>query len=302
MTILINEEKIDFTLENEKTFTDVLSSVETWLNKAGMTTTRIKWNSSYIFPKDLSAVGGTPVSSIGMLEFSASPVTLKRSEELASLLDYLVKLKNAIIKFDKKILSELLPQFPDAEETLAAYLPDLAIEGKDNITEQLSRLLEGSTPEMIGLLKEKEKTTLESALSDAIGILGAVSSCLKANNGVLSSVSIDELEPVVARLGDVPVLLQTGKDSQAMEAIAKFSEMAQAFLDKAGNMFSTNPKGFSIDGKPFDEYSRSLNELLRELVGAFEKKDYILIGDLCEYEIQPRITKIIDKVKGSLSA
>ena len=39
-----------------------------------------------------------------------------------------------------------------------------------------------------------------------------------------------------------------------------------------------------------------------ELVEAFEKKDYILIGDLCEYEIAPKIISLIETVEQALSA
>jgi hypothetical protein len=63
-----------------------------------------------------------------------------------------------------------------------------------------------------------------------------------------------------------------------------------------------NTHDFSIEGESFENYSRALNILLRDLIEAFEKKDFIMIGDLCEYEIAPKILKLIDHVEWVLPA
>jgi hypothetical protein len=42
-----------------------------------------------------------------------------------------------------------------------------------------------------------------------------------------------------------------------------------------------------------------LNPVLRDLVAAFDARDSVLIGDLLEYEIAPRMERIAPLLKGA---
>ena len=44
MKIVLNNEEIDFTLEDEKTLGDVLSGIEKWIQKSGFNITSIRAN------------------------------------------------------------------------------------------------------------------------------------------------------------------------------------------------------------------------------------------------------------------
>lgn len=45
----------------------------------------------------------------------------------------------------------------------------------------------------------------------------------------------------------------------------------------------------AIDGKSSTEFFNGLNETLIQLMDAFSRKDTVLIGDLSEYEVLPRL-------------
>ena len=47
----------------------------------------------------------------------------------------------------------------------------------------------------------------------------------------------------------------------------------------------------------FEEYYNELNSVLKELIDAFHINDSVLIGDLLEYEIAPRLEGLIQFIK-----
>ena len=92
------------------------------------------------------------------------------------------------------------------------------------------------------------------------------------------------LRGCMAELKDVSVLLQTGRDKPAMEIVIRFADVVQSL---------------PMDLLPFlpdTERARILVELtpiLRDLVAAFGSRDSVLIGDLLEYEVAPRVERIV---------
>jgi hypothetical protein len=87
----------------------------------------------------------------------------------------------------------------------------------------------------------------------------------------------------MADLKEVSLFLQTGRDKPAMEIVITFADNVQALMDILPFL------------APDPERARLLAELtpvLRELVAAFDSRDTVLIGDLLEYEIAPRMERI----------
>ena len=91
------------------------------------------------------------------------------------------------------------------------------------------------------------------------------------------------LRGCLGELKEVSVLLQTGRDKPAMEIVIRFTDVVQSLMDLLPFL------------PPDAERARILVELtpiLRELVAAFGSRDSVLIGDLLEYEVAPRMEKI----------
>ena len=86
------------------------------------------------------------------------------------------------------------------------------------------------------------------------------------------------LKGTKAEMEQVALLLQTGKDAEAMQYIITCTE----YILKALRLLVLAPK--SEDIKSFRD---ELNSVLLELKEAFTVKDSVLIGDLMEYEIRP---------------
>lgn len=103
-------------------------------------------------------------------------------------------------------------------------------------------------------------------------------------------------------LGELPVLLQTGKDERAMKAVLLFIETFNKAirilpeLKRAG----IDVASLLVDGQALPDFYSSLNEVLRKLSTAFEDKDSVLIGDLAEYEVVPRMTSFFATMEEAL--
>jgi hypothetical protein len=99
------------------------------------------------------------------------------------------------------------------------------------------------------------------------------------------------LNELVPQLMEVPVLLQTGKDSTAMGHVIEFTEYSDKLV-RINHILREQKiidiSGITIDDKRFDAFYQEFNDILRELLEAFDSQDSVLIGDLLEYEVAPR--------------
>ncbi len=112
--------------------------------------------------------------------------------------------------------------------------------------------------------------------------------------------TIDVTNRSIEEIGEVAVLLQTGKDRQAMETIIRFSELFQCLVRIFSSLKLTAKNHSRIGGKSFDTFFTELNLMLEELLEAFNHQDSVLIGDLLEYEIAPRLEELKDFTEGSI--
>jgi hypothetical protein len=87
-------------------------------------------------------------------------------------------------------------------------------------------------------------------------------------------------------VSEISILLQTGKDRQAMDTIVRFSELSQSLVRLVASIFPDN------SNEDLETFYEELNGVLSELLEAFDAKDSVLIGDLMEYEIAPRLERL----------
>jgi hypothetical protein len=105
-------------------------------------------------------------------------------------------------------------------------------------------------------------------------------------------------------LADIPVLLQTGKEDQAMKTVLFFIEIFNKVIRVIPELRrnGVDTTSISVDGAQMPDFYGSFNEVLRQLTEAFEHKDAVLIGDLAEYEILPRMKSFFAAMREALPA
>jgi hypothetical protein len=110
------------------------------------------------------------------------------------------------------------------------------------------------------------------------------------------------MEPLVAalaqRLRDLPLDIQTGKDSRAAETMGLFSALAEK-LFRLFNLLKVeglSPENLIIGEMPVADYLSEFDSTLKDLIRAYEDRDTVLVGDLAEYELAPRLLQFYSAI------
>lgn len=90
-------------------------------------------------------------------------------------------------------------------------------------------------------------------------------------------------------LSQVSVRLQTGKDAEAMHTMVLVVEIINKTVRLLPDFIGCIETELLIEDRSVQDFYDDFNTVLQELMEAFEHKDSILIGDLAEYEIRPRM-------------
>lgn len=98
---------------------------------------------------------------------------------------------------------------------------------------------------------------------------------------------------------NVPVLLQSSKDTEANTIIARLADLIDMICSGATYAslfpeFYSSIKIEAVEGGSHNlsEFFADLQPILHDFQDAMENKDSVLVGDLCEYEISPRLQNL----------
>lgn len=108
-----------------------------------------------------------------------------------------------------------------------------------------------------------------------------------------------ECDELAANMMDLPAKLQSGKDKEATNFITLLADFIDKFCHTASlsALFPSVYKNISIDGKPLNDFFADFSQILTDFEQAISSKDTVLMGDLAEYEISPRLTSIASSIK-----
>ncbi|MDR0495402.1 MAG: hypothetical protein LBG95_07230 [Treponema sp.] len=275
MKIRINGADADIQLENEKTVGDILSALDSWLAGTGYSLSGLRINGETIGANSLDAGFGRSVDTVDTLDIFTSAVAELFAESLFNTMQDINAYEAA--GFDEKgLFAEHWKQSPQAL-LLGEQSPDLF----DWASKTFSG--EGSNPQVFRLILEERLRELENPASE-----------------------MDKARPLVgevcARLEELPLDIQTGKDARAAETVRTFSGVAEkVFRIVSVLKIEGFPLGdITVGDMPIAAYIEEFSAALRELLAAYEQHDTVLVGDLAEYEMAPRLrnlhTAIVDVI------
>ncbi len=296
--ININNEKIDFTLENEKTLGEVVSGVKDWLYNSGYYITKIEQDDNEILLSEKDNWNKIGLNKISNLNFEIKTQSEILLSKLTTINEYIKILLKSLEKNNINLFNELMIEYPYIKEGLLNLITKKDF-GIDFINiETISVMLKE-----IEKSNNENKAKLESILTKLSIILSGRIKEISHPIIELSS-TVKLLRHSIKEITDISVLLQTGKDRQAMEFILHFTELSQKmiriypYLKEAGILDIAN---ITISKRSFSDFYAELNGVLLELVEAFNHNDTVLIGDLLEYEVAPKLDELIilfDSLKG----
>ena len=96
------------------------------------------------------------------------------------------------------------------------------------------------------------------------------------------------------KMEEVPAALQSGKNKEVSDSIKKVADSIDQLCHIAA-LASLFPQDFNetkIDGNQFNEFFEDFSPILLDFEQALKNNDTVLIGDLSEYEICPRLKAI----------
>lgn len=287
MKIVVNDEPIEFTLQGEKELGDILPSIREWLSESDYAIAGMAVDGRELDLANQDDWRRLSLEGIDTLSVQASSLIQEQLDGIETAMEFLLLLRRIIDAGDEQRLAEALTEYEYLREALPAFLSSRYSEGKqmrDYFDELLDRsgarggriptgaedrreILRGADS-LVSLLEARARELVQPA-EEYLSVARAVAG------------SLDSIE-------EVPVLLQTGEGADALRRLAGFTGLLERLIRlyplwcEAANQ--------ERDDQHFD----GLNEVLQELIHALGEEDTVLVGDLVEYEVVPKVETFLE--------
>lgn len=178
----------------------------------------------------------------------------------------------------EQTIGDVLNSFEQTCEKNEAAVIGISIDGKQITAESFDD--EAKKP-----LSENTKFDFTVVTKDAIKESFANLSTLFAN--------------LSEKMAQVPVEFQNGKTSIVSNSIKDLADSIDQFCHVAtlASLFPETFNSTTIDGQNFNEFFADFSPILVDFEDALKNNDTVLIGDLSEYEICPRLEAISKALK-----
>jgi hypothetical protein len=284
--IRINDQNLDFTIEKHETLGEVIRDLETWLNGSDMVLYSVKHRDRELLSLPQEQWAAIPNTEVGTLTVTAKHTRELVVANLQTILEFLSLLATSLEGEGSGELAALIQGFPTMVESVNKHFPD-----SNPSLRALAELFGAANAEEVsGWSEEKLRTAVQliDVLSRDVAFRLQELQDPKAALAALS----ESLKSCIDEISEVSILLQTSKDRQAMDAIIRFSELSQSLVRLVARVVPKKGKVLKVEGKPLQGFYEELNGILSELLDAFSANDSVLIGDLMEYEIAPRLEQL----------
>jgi len=265
MEIKINGKSADITIDNEKTIAQVMAGIDKWLAPSGHRLSGLiidGQRADLSFLENIFAKEIDTVKTLDIITMSITDLAAMSLENLLADIDEFEQLpfdgrNNFFTAWKERpqalfILDKMPDFFPFFENTFLKGA--FSIQALRSITEERLREIQKPADEFSNLRPLLEETC--------------------------------------SRLIDLPLDIQTGKDARASQTIQIFSGITEKIFRVYRQL---EIQGYIPKAASEEDLSRQINDFngaVKELLLAYEKNDTVLIGDLAEYEIAPRLQKI----------
>lgn len=313
MKIILNNVEINFELENEKSAFDVVNAIADFSSSQSpqqfITNIFIDDNEYYLTDESRLtkiAIGDIKTIKIETSDiFGISLLSLKQMEKFLLVIENIIY--SSTWNSDFPEILESMSWMRDGIEQIASIFKTeknaFVVEKLNflNNFEKLSAFLGTIDQSNFPVKNEIKKTVsiLIKNLNDALAPFRQIVS----ENGDSSSETIipkidmilEEIEIIIPKLSNAPVLFQTGQDKEAMEIIgnltAIFEKSISLFVIFKENMNLYLDKS-TVKEVSFENFFSVITEHLKELMVSIENRDSVTTGDLLEYEFLPNLEEI----------
>lgn len=281
MKITLDGQLLNYTLEGEQNLYQVLSSIAQWLSTQKAEITHLVLNGKSIDHWDRNKFENIPIGEIEQLDIVTITESEQEYNELEILLQYFQLLKRALEGRQKDSLMEILKEYPHVQPSLEHHLRSVFLSAGS------ARFPIERPPSNEGEWKKAEQF-VQNTISLLEAHLYEITHPYEACEAL-----IPLLDQTKGEIEHTSVLLQTGRDREAVRNVLSFIEILSKTLRILSRLHPSDPQ--------VQEVHKSLSQPLKELNEAFLHRDSVLIGDLLEYEIAPKLEELHNLIKTSLT-
>jgi len=265
MEIRINEEKLDVSLDNEKTIGEVLSGLEQWLDNSGHRVSGISIDGQSVSASMIEELFKKEIDSVKILDIYTNVIAELSAESLIAIIE-------DIKEYEKLNFEEKTNFYNKWKESPAAkYI----------------------YAEIADLYSLCANTFLHSSINSQTLYLHVEERLREIKN---PADEYKKLEPLVNEICEnlvrLPLDIQTGKDLIAAQTIQVFSALTEKIFRIFRQLDSQGLIEKSVNNKPVTQLVMEFGKVLRDLLDAYEKNDSVLIGDIAEYEASGKLMEL----------
>ncbi|AEJ19270.1 hypothetical protein [Gracilinema caldarium] len=260
MQVTINGNSTDLVVETEKTLGELLINLELWLENRGFSVSGLSINGSSIGADALEQLYSMDLEKIEQLDIQASSWVELYHQALQEALKLVQQLQDA--------------SFQERQELIKSWSDSVSMRFIMDRDAELGQFLNNAC--------SGQGITFNGLESIILERLGELEDPLQAAQMVHKL-----LDETIQRMENLPLDLQTGKDRHVIESLQIFTVIMGKFFRLLPLLTFLEIKTDSL--KPLLE---EIGTILQELLAAYEVKDTVLVGDLAEYEIAPRLRSL----------
>lgn len=297
MDIYIMGNKVDYTIEDEKTVKDIIDSITEIVNSYGQSITEIRIDGKQFLADD-PKLSEIKIENVNNLEVETASFFEISSSLLVSLIPFTETLKEHIIR-NKLSYNEFDQAKSWISDVLITSINVLfAFARKSDIIHRRNEIVKYILDfQYNNFLDDSKKEEFLRKLDEILLLLKEINSILNKisdEGGLFFDTTIDnDLSELLRLIDDIPTKLQLGKDKEAMEEIYEFSEIFISLIEFIEQLISSSsilPKKIieTFDLSKFKE----VNYIIESLVENITSKDFVSASDTILYELKPLVEDI----------
>ncbi len=307
MNILINGKQLGFKLEAEKNAKEIVWAIKSWAAADGRIISSLSVDGKRYELDNEKALEELSVDTILGMDF-----TVESTRDLIiSTISEAVHYSSKVLDFDlKRIDAEQMKNLKDGLQWLHdAFAASRLVMGVDydtftfedrtfsGVLQELSVLGRSLSAEALGkddslALKIKETVRFFVIFMEALRQKLFAGTDEPMDVVEQMKTAMEFFDSYAEKSDEIAALLQTGKELEGLEKLSiltAYLESSIRILVNLRTVEGLDLEGRTVGEKPFVEFIADLQSVLKEIIGAFDNKDIVLLGDLIEYEIPEKV-------------
>ena len=298
MNITVNGELLDLDVKETESLGDILARADDLIDKAGSVIVSLRVDGKEIDADLYAACSALSPSSVASVEIGAEDAAAIKQRALDTLIELL-----AIAEHSASPQAESASTAEDWANIRAS-----AVDMRDAFAGLFAADELSFVQLFADLLERSGNEPSEAARAEIAAQTKKLAAVFSERLAELRSPVVEMRSAAVlfdghaAELADIPVLLQTGKEGEAMKTVLFFIEIFNKVIRIIPELrrSGVDTSRIMIGGAAMPSFYGDFNAVLRQLTEAFEHKDAVLIGDLAEYEILPRMQSFFGAMREAL--